>query len=160
MGTDGKDWKTGFIPWDFQDDVAQGERGTSQRISYEFWTGQKDFDVQWDFDNASNSYKRTMAGVPHVDSNDGQQLTAKNVVLLYTKEFPSVDIHKHVYYQTIGSGTATLFQNGKQETLTWSKKDRTSRLTFIDSKGRPVKFVRGRIWISILAIGNTTVSVQ
>lgn len=160
VGTDGKDWKTAFIPWEFQDDAGDSERGTSQKVSYEFWTGQKDFAVQWDYDKATNSYKRSMAGAPHIDSNDNLQLASKNVVILYAKEFPSVDIHKHVFYQTIGAGKATLFQNGKQEELTWSKKDRTGRLTFIDSKGKPVKFVRGRIWISILAIGNTSVSVQ
>lgn len=160
VGQDGKDWKTSFVAWEFQDDASDADRGTSQKISHEFWTGMKDFDVTWDYDKASNSYKRSLAGAPHVDSNDNQQITAKNVVLLYTKEYPSVDVHKHVFYQTIGVGKATLFQNGKQEELTWTKKDRTGRLAFIDSKGKPVKFVRGRIWISILATGNSTASVQ
>lgn len=156
----GKDWKTGFIPWEFQDDLAVGERVASQKIAYDFWSGVKGFDVVWDYDKESNLYKRSMAGEAHVDSNSNQQLSAKNVLVLYTKEYPSVDIHKHVFYQTIGTGNATLFQNGKQIPVTWSKKDRTARLSLIDSKGRPIKFVRGQIWITILAIGNTSLSVQ
>lgn len=160
VGTDGKDWKQGFVAWDFQDDAVDGDRSASQKVSYDFWAGIKGFSVQWDYDKSANAYKRTLDGVLHADADDTQQLTAKNVVVLYTKESPSVDVHKHVFYQTIGTGKAVVFQNGKQVDLTWSKKDRTSRLTFIDAKGRPVKFVRGHIWITILAIGNVSLSVQ
>jgi hypothetical protein len=159
-GKDGKEWKNGFVSWEFQDDAGESERSESENISYDFWTGIKGFDVAWAYDKAANTYKRTMDGAPHLDANDQQQLTAKNVVVLYTKELPSVDTHKHVYYQTIGNGRALLFQNGKQTEVTWSKKDRLSRLTFIDKKGKPVKFVRGRIWISIIADGNTSLSAQ
>lgn len=160
LDKNGKDWMASFVPWTFQDDAGDADRGASEVVKYDFWTGVKGFDAQWDYDKSTNAYKRTMAGAPHVDSNDNQQLTAKNIVVLYTKESPSVDVHKHVYYQTIGTGKAILFQNGKQAEVTWAKKDRTSRLTFMDKKGKPVQFVRGRIWISIIDVGNSSLSVQ
>lgn len=160
LGKDGRDWKTGFIPWEFQDEAAEANRGTVSKIAYDFWSGVKGYDVSWAYDKASNDYLRSMAGQPHLDMNDQKQVNAKNVVVLYTKEYPSVDTHKHVFYQTIGTGKAIIFQNGNQEEVTWSKKDRLSRLTFIDKKGRPVKFVRGRIWITVLATGNDTLSTQ
>jgi hypothetical protein len=160
LGKDGKDWKSSFIPWDFQDEAASADRGSVQKIAYDFWTGVPGFNVTWDYDKTNNVFKRSMAGQVMIDQNDQQQITAKNVVVLYTKESASVDTHKHVYYQTIGTGKAVLFQNGTQQEVIWTKKDRLSRLTFLDSKGKPVKFVRGRIWISVLAIGNTSLSAQ
>lgn len=160
IGKDGKDWKTGFIPWEFQDDVGESDRGSVGSFSYDFWSGVKGFDVAWSYDKANNLYKRNMAGEAHLDMNDQSQLTAKNVVVLYTKENASVDTHKHVFYQTIGTGKAVVFQNGQQIEVTWNKKDRLSRLTLIDKKGKPIKFVRGRIWITVLDIGNDSLSVQ
>lgn len=160
LGEDNKDWKTSYISWEFQDDADGADRGSVQQISYDFWSGIKGYDVSWQYDKDTNEFKRSMVGQPHLDMNDQKQVTAKNVVIIYTKENPSVDTHKHVFYQTIGTGKAVVFQNGKQEEVTWTKKDRLSRLVLIDKKGRPVKFVRGRIWISVLAIGNDTVSVQ
>lgn len=160
LGKDGRDWKAGFIPWDFQDDLGEADRGAVQKIAYDFWSGVKGYDAGWEYDKSTNEFKRIMAGEPHVDMNDQKRIIAKNLVVLYTKEYPSVDTHKHIFYQTIGTGKAILFQNGKQEEVTWTKRDRLSRLTLIDKKGRPVKFVRGRIWISILAIGNDSLSVQ
>lgn len=153
----GTDWSTGFVKWSFADDAAAS--GATQKISYEFWEGFKQFAVQWDYDATSNSYLRTMAGEKHVDLNDGKQLATKNVVILFTKEEGPVDIHKHMWYQTAGSGKAIIFQNGKRVDATWSKKDRTSRLTFTDAKGKSVPFVRGQVWISVLQT-NTPVDVQ
>lgn len=160
LGKDGRDWKTGFVAWEFQDDAAEADRGTVAKINYDFWSGVKGYDVTWDYDKADNSYKRTNAGEPQLDMNDQKPVTAKNIVVLFTKESSSVDTHKHVFYQTIGTGRAVIFQNGKQEEVTWTKKDRLSRLTLIDKKGRPVKYVRGRIWITILDVGNDSLSVQ
>lgn len=160
LGKDKKDWKVGFVSWEFQDDASEADRGTVAKISYDFWSGVKGFAAGWDYDKASNEYKRITDGEPQLDQNDQKQTTAKNVVVLYTKEYSSVDTHKHVFYQTIGTGKAVVFQNGKQEEVTWNKKDRLSRLTFIDKKGKPVKFVRGRIWITVIDVGNDSLSLQ
>ena len=65
----GTDWKTAFTPWAFQNDAAQNNRGTTTSIAHEFWSGYTDFAVKWDYDSASNSYKRNLGGQPHVDMN-------------------------------------------------------------------------------------------
>lgn len=146
----GTDWREKFVKWAFQDDAAKDARGTSTQIAYEFWSGYKDFDVQWNYDTASNTYKRVMGGEPHLDLNTNKQIETKNVVVLQTKEFPSVDIHKHNYIVTSGTGKAWVFQNGKVIEANWSKKDRESRTIFTDAKGKPIQFVRGMIWISVV----------
>ncbi len=155
----GADWMTGFIQWTFADDAESSARGTSQKISHDFWEGFSQFAVEWTYDPTTNAYMRMMAGEKHVDMNDQQQLSAKNVVILYTKEESPVDVHKHTWHKTTGTGKAIIFQNGKKVDATWSKKDRVSRLTFSDAKGKPIAFVRGKIWISVLA-NDTPVQVQ
>lgn len=146
----GIDWMTGFTKWGFQDDATADKRGSVKAISHEFWAGFKDFAVKWDYDNVTNAYFRSMAGDKHVDINDQKQLTAKNVVVLFLREEGPVDIHKHMYYKTNGTGKATVFQNGQQIEAVWSKKDRLTRMTLTDKKGQPIKFVRGKIWISVV----------
>lgn len=149
----GTDWMTGFTKWAFQDDAATDKRGTVKAVSYEFWAGFKDFAVKWDYDAVTNAYFRSLAGEKHVDQNDQKQLTAKNVIILFEHEEGPVDVHKHMYYKTNGTGKATIFQNGQQIDAVWSKKDRVSRLTLTDKKGQPIKLVRGKIWVSVVPEG-------
>lgn len=146
----GTDWMTGFVKWTFADDATTDKQGTVKTVAYEFWPGIKDFSVQWDYDSVTNSYFRNMAGSKHIDANDQKQLNAKNVIVLFAKEEGPVDVHKHMYYKTNGSGNAAVFQNGQRIDATWSKKDRLSRLQLLDKKGKAISLVRGKIWISVL----------
>ena len=146
----GTDWTTAFTPWQFADDAVAGSRGTIKNISHEFWSGYKDFAISWAYDSASNSYKRTMAGESHIDLNTNKPLVFKNVLVLTMKELSAVDVHKHNYIATIGTGKGTLFQNGQAIQVTWTKKDRVGRTIITDEKGKQVSFVRGPIWISIV----------
>lgn len=161
IGANGKDWQVGFVKWNFQDDADVSARADSEKIAYQFWQGPtfNDYNVAWSYDKNTNEYNRLLAGAPDVDQNDQKQITAKNVVVLFTKEEGPLDIHKHMYYDTMGTGKALIFQDGKEEEVTWSKKDRLARLTFTTKSGKPVAFVRGRIWISVLAV-NAPVTVQ
>lgn len=148
------DWKDGFTPWTFQDSTpASSPTGTS--ISYEFWSGFKDYAVQWNYDATSNSYKRSEGGEAHTDMNNTQQLAVKNVVLLNAEEKGPIDAEKHMLYTLSGAtGNATFFQNGTVIKGTWSKKDRESNFVFNDDKGKPIKFVRGPIWVSVVGKTN------
>lgn len=149
----GTEWLDGYTKWSFKDDAAENQRGKTAQVSHEFWTGYKDFDVQWNYDASTNSYKRVMGGQPHIDLNTNEQIAAKNVVVMFTKEATSIDIHHHNYIATTGTGNALVFQDGNVITVKWSKKDRTSQILFTDSAGKPVQFVRGMIWISAVMIG-------
>lgn len=143
-----EDWKEGFEPWAFQDGTAGA--GSVTTISYEFWTGYSDYGVRWEYDATSNTYKRFLAGEPHTDLNNDEQLTAKNVVVLLTTEKGPINEAKHMLYTTTGTGDALIFQNGQAIEATWVKRDRQDELTFVDKKGDAIEFVRGVTWISIV----------
>ncbi len=149
---DNKDipWDKNYKPWLFKDDAKEDVRGTASNIKLVFAQGYDKYDVAWEYDKATNSYKRFNGGGPHLDLETKQQLTAKNVVIQLTKLTGPVDEHGHFLYTTIGSGKALIFQDGKSIVGKWSKKSRVSRTQFFDSNGKEVEFTRGLIWIELI----------
>jgi hypothetical protein len=150
LDPEGVEWSDDFEAWQFQDDADTGDRGTVTKIAYTFWDGYGDFNAVWEYDKESNSYKRSTGGEPHTDLETGNQITAKNVVVLLSEESGPVDELKHILYETIGSGDALIFQNGEVIEATWTKSIRTGRTVFDDSSGSEIEFVRGQIWISVI----------
>src|SRR5258708_7456327 len=80
----GQDWATGFTPWASQDGTPG--KGTVNTISFDFWDGFDVYGVKWQYDAATNSYKRFLAGEAHTDLNNGQQITVKNAVIMFADE--------------------------------------------------------------------------
>ena len=152
----GAKWNARFESWKFKDDAAPGDRGASSSASFVAWKGyEKLFGVKWEYDPATNDYKRFMGGVPHIDIETKEQIAAKTVIILFAKETGPVDEHKHLLYANIGSGDAMVYQDGKTIKGTWKKAVRDSRTKFYDSTGREISLNRGQIWIEMLAIGTT-----
>jgi hypothetical protein len=148
----GEEWKKNFVPWKFRDDAPLGTP-TVLKISFPFWAGYKDYEVSWIYDSSSNSYKRENGGAPHLDFNNQEQITASNVVIIFTSLKGPIDELKHVLYTTTGKGKALVFQNGGVTEGTWSKDSRTARTRFVDKKGNEIEFTRGPIWIEVLDTG-------
>ncbi len=154
---DNKSWDKNFTSWKFQDDAKTADRGTKNKISFEFWKSlATDFSVIWSYDSTTNSYKRTNGGQPHLDKNTGKQLATKNVVVIFAKESPANDGYEggHILYKLTGSGNGLIFQNGKAVQITWQKTDEETRMKLYDTNGKEIEFVRGQIWFEILPIGN------
>jgi hypothetical protein len=151
---DGDMWDEDFIKWKFADDSPSSDPSATE-ISFEFWSNKSDYDVIWKYDSESNSYLRENDGSKHVDHETGEQIAAKNVVILFVKEKGPVDINKHILYTTTGEGEALIFQNGEVIEVTWEKDTRTDRTKFFDEDGKEISFVRGPIWIEAVPSGNT-----
>jgi hypothetical protein len=146
-------WSKGFTSWKFVDGEASSSPKASE-ISFGFWSNKPDYDVVWKYDSANNNYLRFNGGAEHKDLETGAQLTAKNVVIIFTKERGPVDNNKHMFYTTTGKGDALIFQNGEVVEGTWEKSDREDRTIFKDAKGKELSLVRGATWIEVLPVGN------
>lgn len=158
----GNAWDTKFVKYTFVDDDASAAPAT-QTIHEEFWNGYGAYFVDWAYDKATNSYKRSNGGKPHTDLDTKKQLTAKNVVVLSMKEsnaFDGYENNVHLLYVDKGTGKARVFMNGKDIQATWRKDSRTSRLLLFDQSGKPISFVRGKIWFSILPTGTGVLTVK
>ena len=146
-------WDKNFVEWKFADDKA--ETSSATEISFSFWDSNSDYDVSWKYDSSNNQYLRFNAGKEHIDLENKQQLSAKNVIILLSKERGPVDRNLHMSYTTIGEGKALVFQNGNVIKGTWEKDSRKARTKFYDDKGKEISFVRGPVWIEIVPAGNT-----
>jgi hypothetical protein len=146
-------WDSGYTPWKFTDDNPS-KTPTATDIKLDFWTSMAGYDVEWKYDAATNKYLRFNGGKPHTDLENGQQLSGKDVAVIFAKEEGPVDKEHHMYYTTIGTGKALVFQNGTVIEGTWNKATATARTKFLDGNGKEISFVRGQIWIEVLPTGN------
>ena len=149
-----QNWDKNFRPWLFKQTDQASTNPTDTTISFDFWSGYKDYSVSWTYDKSQNIYLRNNGGQKHIDFNDGSQLSTKNLVIQFVKETRSVDEHGHMLYDVVGSGKGILYQNGIKSDITWTKANRISRTIYKDASGKEINFVPGKIWIEILSIGN------
>lgn len=152
---EGSPWTMGFRKWLFQDGKAVASPSATD-IKFSFWEGKGDYDVEWKYDSATNSYKRFNGGKAHIDHEfDQPQLAAKNVIIMFAAENGPVDSELHMFYKVIGTGKAIIFQNGEAITGTWSKDSALDREVFYDTNGKEIKIVRGQVWVEIVPAGNS-----
>ena len=147
----GSDWKAGFEPWAFEETPPQA--GSVTRVSYGFWSGYGDYNVEWHYDGSKDAYLRNIAGQPDKDLNNNEQVAAKNVIVLFTTEKGPINEKKHMIYTTSGTGEALIFKHGEVVEATWSKKSRTDELRFLVG-GKDVEMARGLTWISVVGTTN------
>lgn len=105
------------------------------------------YNSHYDYDAASNTYKRSEGGKPHTDEKSSEQLSPKVVVALV---MPQGKNGIYTTYNTIGGGQALVFQDGIVTTGTWAKSGDTSQFVFKDSAGAEIKFNRGQTWFTVL----------
>lgn len=105
--------------------------------------------VQWKYDSASNTYKRTRGGTAEIDKNTGQQVSASVIAVIKTTSSLLYDQYLNV--NTTGGGDAIIYQDGMSITGAWKKDPASldSKLYFYDSQGREIKFAPGKIWVEI-----------
>lgn len=147
---DGDKWDSNFVSWKFEE---AGLPGSVTQIEFPFWESQPDYSVRWVWDATTNSWKRENGGQSHTDLNNKEQLVAKNVIVLFTKERSLGDLEKHMLYTTTGEGRAIVFKNGQAIEGTWEKGERTARTKFFDAKGKEISLAPGSIWIEVLPTG-------
>ncbi len=147
-------WDEDYVSWDFKDDAEPEDRGLAETISFDFWSGYKDYAVSWTYDPETNAYTRYNGDQKQFDQNTQKDLKAKTIIVQYSTETGPVDEHKHMLYQTTGTGKAIVFQDGQKIDATWSKKTRTSKTLFKNSQGNDIKLNTGLIWLEILPVGS------
>lgn len=151
--SEGDVWNESFIEWRFNDENPQAPPSASE-ISFKFWDNKADYDVTWKYNSSDNSYLRFNGGEEHIDHETKNQLSAKNVTIMFVKERGPVDKELHMFYTTVGIGKALIFQNGDVIEGTWEKESQTGRTRFYDTDGKETAFVRGPIWIEVVPAGN------
>ncbi|OGE73200.1 hypothetical protein A3H18_05750 [Candidatus Daviesbacteria bacterium RIFCSPLOWO2_12_FULL_38_10] len=147
-------WDSKFTPWKFKDSTSQGSAG---QVTVNFWESQPGYQVVWTYDSETNTYLRKNGDGNHMDLNNNQQLSAKNVVIEFQREANANDGYPgnvHLLYGTTGSGKALIFQNGNAIEGKWVKNSRLARSKYLDKTGKEIEFIKGQIWIQTVPEGS------
>lgn len=117
----------------------------------------KPFDVSFTYDHTTNSYFRWRDGTQEMDAGNSKQVEVKNVVVMVA---PSAQVN--IDYNdvgVIGQGDVTVYRNGEAIQGKWKRAAETynanidqgdNKYYFIDSFGKEIGLVPGKIWISIV----------
>jgi len=142
-------------PWGFRDEAADGRPGASVRVPYP--NGNQGYEVQWDYDRDSGLYRRSVDGKPHADAQDGTQITAKTIIILYVKTWriPN-DQDLRVDMNIVGSGKGLVVSDGKLRDISWSKKSKSSAFEMKETDGSRLLIQRGNVWVEIMPPPGTT----
>lgn len=114
--------------------------------------------VRWDYDAATNTYKRVNGNVAHNDSEHNVQISVKNVVVAFQNYSGMKEVTPKVFnrsVETVGSGAAKIFRDGTLVEGSWKKISKEARTKFFDANGKEIEFNRGQIWMEMVPIGTT-----
>ncbi len=137
----------------FKDEQAGS---TAQKITIGF--SEKQYEVQWVYDPATNLYKRYIAGKKAVDAGNDKDITAKNVIVQRVANWPvETDTPFSISMGTRDGGKAEIFLDGKDIQATWKLVN--GRTKFFDNSGQELHLNRGAIWLEIVPPENS-VTVQ
>jgi hypothetical protein len=107
------------------------------------------YNVHYDYDAATNSYLRVMAGEAHKDADSGKQIVPKVVIGLATQYGLMADGY-HSTYTTTGTGAVKIFQDGTVTEGTWKRDTATSQYVFTDSAGKVIALDPGQVWFTVV----------
>lgn len=94
-------------------------------------------------------YYRYQFGGPHKDSNTGEQLKFKNIIIQFVRQW---DIDRNDY-QTMdlenASGSGYYISNGKKVDITWKKKESSKWMRYYDASGEELTINPGKTYIAL-----------
>jgi len=129
----------------FIDDSPIASRPASQNISIVYRTGTVGYQYSW----VTNSYLRLINGAAELDPANNSKVYARSIVVMYQNLYyeKTEPNHNRPQVQSVGSGKALIFQEGKETIGTWKKKSNTALTRFYDASGNEISLVRGEIFI-------------
>jgi hypothetical protein len=139
-----KNYHSKFESYKFTTRERPTNPATHTSISVAFSSGL--YSTRWDYQAAGNKYLRFLAGAPHLDKETGQQLAAKNVVVI---NMPTTNNGKYAVMNTLGTGSGTLYRDGTAIEIRWSKESPRALLRLKDVAGKDVQLNPGTTWFAI-----------
>lgn len=137
--------KSNFTPLPRKEKEEPAATPTAKTIDFNISSA--NFNVHYDYDATSNTYKRSIGGAAHTDERSGNQISPKAVVALI---MPQGRNGIYYTYQTVGSGQVFIFQDGTVTTGTWHKASNNENLRFTDANGAELKLNPGQTWFTAL----------
>lgn len=132
-----------------------GESAEFVQIDYRGWTV-----VEWRWDEETGKYWRWADGEPIIDANDGEQVSAENVVIVYAIHTLDETICEHqrdnkclagsTLIHLWDEGEMTLLRDGLRFDGYWFREDPTDMLTFETLDNEPLGLQVGNTWMQLV----------
>lgn len=103
------------------------------------------------YEEASKTYKRVLAGKADIDTLTGKQIAVNNLAVMVADILLTNDEKGRVKVQTEGTGALYFFTGGKLIKGQWIRSGVNSPYKFINDKGEPINFSKGKTWFSIIS---------
>ncbi len=106
--------------------------------------------TSFEYNEESGLYNRFQYGGPHIDENNQNQLTTKNIIVQYTeiKHIPG-DTEGRRDMKLISQGNGVYITNGKAVPITWRKDSHRSPTEYRDENGQRLLVNKGNTWVII-----------
>ena len=106
---------------------------------------------RFEYDAATQKYKRFQFGKEQIDGNDNSQIVCDNIIF---QDVDSHDLEEHdtanspyIWCETIGKGTGKYFTKGKMIDITWSRPTENDVTKYYDLQGHEIVINQGRTWV-------------
>jgi hypothetical protein len=148
----GKNQRTAFNSWTFSETPpAAGAAAAAIDIPYAADP------VRWTRDEATGLWNREVDGAPHVDADNGRQLTAANVVVLYAYHAETLIQEdttgaRSIQVQLWGQGPLSVYRDGRRVDGMWRRPDAPNALELVDAQGAPIPLKPGNTWIEVVPL--------
>ena len=111
----------------------------------------KTYESSFTYDSVVGEYKRYhMGGEEHIDVENGEQLSFKNIIVQYVDMWEVEGYSSGVIDQRlISDGNGYYITNGKAEEITWEKTDHHLPTKYYDSQGNELEINTGKTWIAV-----------
>lgn len=152
------DLRDGFeYPFDFADMGSSADLGEDESLHIYLPISNVQT-VDYIYDSEAKEYLRFQYnGDKHIDGGTGEQLSFKNIIVLFTDVSGPYDNKGHIKVGTTGSGTGYLASEGKYKAINWSRDNADGNLTLTDAEsGEIIVINRGKTFINFCP--NTIVS--
>lgn len=117
------------------------------------------YNTHYDYDAATNTYARSIAGEAAMDREQGR-ITPSVVIAMKVNMSTVMEDGYRESITTSGAGSAVVFQNGTATDCTWRKNSRTEPLQFVDANGKEIALNRGQTWIAAVPNNSGAVAWQ
>lgn len=130
----------------FTEEVSMPQSETIGKVTIKFSNYASPY---FTYDDKKQVYNRFQFNDKHIDYNTKEQLTFKNIIIQFVKEW---DIDKNDY-QTMdlenASGKGYYISNGKKMDITWKKNEDTKKMRYYDASGNELTINEGKTYIAL-----------
>lgn len=130
----------------YEEDTNLSGGTAADKVSVKFSAYNKPY---FEYHPSDKLYYRFQFGDVHKDSNTGNQLTFKNIIVQFVKEW---DIDRNDY-QTMelkdAGGSGYYITNGRMVPITWKKNEKNRWMRYYDEAGNELTINPGKTYIAI-----------